>query len=90
MQGSPNIRNNAGGLVGAVNEAAGEEGNNQGDAIIKLERRACEAELVAKPVDVEEGRGQLPEDEDAAIVIEEGAETEAVDDKGADGVSKHS
>lgn len=61
------------GLVGAVDEAGGEEGEEEGEAVVELELGPGEAELVAEPVDVEEGGGELPEDEDGGVVVDEGS-----------------
>jgi hypothetical protein len=60
-------------LVGTPNEAAAEEGGEEGDAVVKLAPGARHVELVEEPVDVEEGGGELVEDENVRVVVEEGS-----------------
>lgn len=50
---------NTDGLVAAPDEAAGEEGEEEDDAVVELQFRARHVEFVAEPVDVEERRGEL-------------------------------
>lgn len=64
---------NSYGLVGAPNKAAGEEGEEEHDAIVELDFGASKVELVAKPMDIKEGGGELVEDEGWAIEVYEGS-----------------
>jgi hypothetical protein len=59
------------GDVGAVQQAGAGKGAQQEDAVDELQRAAGEVELVAEPVDVEEGRGELVEDEGGCVVVDE-------------------
>jgi hypothetical protein len=61
------------GLVGAPDEAAAEEGDEEHDAIIQLGAGAGHVEFVKEPVEVEEGRGKLVENEGGGIEVDEGA-----------------
>ncbi len=72
-QAAPHVGVDDGRLPGAPDEAAGEEGHEQGDAVVELGLGAGHVELVEEPVDVEEGGGELVEDEDGGVVIEVGA-----------------
>ena len=70
---SPDVAKDADGLVCAPEEAAGHECKEQEDTVDKLEGGAGERELVAEPVDVEEGRGELVEDERWCVEVHEGS-----------------
>jgi len=61
------------GAVKAPHDAAAEKGAGQDGAVDGLVDGAGEVELVAEPVDVEEGRGELIEQEDWAVEVEEGS-----------------
>ena len=65
MDGAPHVLVDDGRLVGTPDEAAREEGEEQGDAVVQLGLGARHAELVEEPVDVEERGGELVQDEDA-------------------------
>lgn len=71
--GAKDIEEDAQGGVGAPDEAAAEEGREEDDAIGELEIGAGEGELVEEPVDVEEGRRELVEDECGRVEVEEGS-----------------
>lgn len=71
MQGRPDVLVDADGLVGAPDETAAEEGDEQEDAVVELGARARHVDLVEEPVEVEEGRGQLVEDEGWTVVVDE-------------------
>ncbi len=71
VQGGPDVLIDADGLVGAPDEAAGEEGDEQEDAVVELGARAGHVDLVEEPVEVEEGRGELVQDEGRAVVVDE-------------------
>lgn len=73
VDGVPHVDVDDGGLPGAPDEAAAEEGDEQGDAVVKLGFGARHVELVEEPVDVEEGGGELVEDEDGRVVVEVGS-----------------
>jgi hypothetical protein len=60
-------------LIGPPDEAAAEECHKQTDSIVELDFGASEIQLVAEPVDVQEGGGEFVEDEDRAVVVEERA-----------------
>lgn len=72
-EGLVDIGEDADGLVGAEDEAGAEEGDEEDDAVVELDFGAREVELVAEPVDVEEGGGELVEDEDGGVGVDEGA-----------------
>lgn len=57
----------------APDDAAGEEGEGQEGAVDGLVDAAGELELVAEPVDVEKGRGELVEEEDWCVEVDEGS-----------------
>lgn len=76
-------------LIGAPHQTAREEGGDQHEAVVELSARTSHAELVKEPVDIEEGRGQLPQDKVAAIEIDKWPKPERVDENGADGVGQH-
>jgi len=67
------VYENSYGLVGAPNKAAGEEGEEEHDAIVELDFGASKVELVAKPMNIEEGGGELVEDEGRAVEVQEGS-----------------
>lgn len=73
MDGGPDILVHSDGLVGAPDEAAGEEDEEEEEAVVQLEAGAGEIELVEEPVDVEERRGELVEDEGRGVEVDEGA-----------------
>ena len=73
LDSGPYVLVDADGLVGAPDEAAGEEGGEEDEPVIELDAGACQVELVAEPVDVEEGGGELVEDEGGGIEIDKGA-----------------
>ena len=61
------------GAVDAPDQAAAEECDDEEDAVDGLVDGAGEFELVAEPVDVEEGAAQLVEEEDGGGEVDEGA-----------------
>jgi hypothetical protein len=69
----PHVDVDDGRLVGTPDQAAEEEGDEQGDAVVQLGLGARHVELVEEPVDVEEGSGELVEDEDGGVEVEVGA-----------------
>ena len=71
--GRPDVAEDLDGLVGAPEEAAGHECQEQEDAVDELQGGAGEVELIAEPVDVEEGGGELVEDEGWGVEVHEGA-----------------
>jgi len=73
LDGGPDVLVHADGLVGAPDEAAGEEDEEEEEAVVELEAGAGEVELVEEPVDVEEGGGELVEDEGWGVEVDEGA-----------------
>ena len=72
MERGPDVLVDADGLVGAPDEAAGEEGDGQEDAVVELRLGARPAEFVEEPVEVEKGRRELVEDEGGAVEVDEG------------------
>ena len=70
VEGAPDVLIDAEGGVGSPDETAAGEGGDKEHAIVPLEFGAGELELVEEPVDVEEGRGELIEDEYGAVVVE--------------------
>ena len=73
MQRGPDVLVHTDGLVGAPDEAAGEEHEEEDDPVVPLVFRAGEVDFVEEPVDVEEGGGEFVEDECWAVEIEEGS-----------------
>lgn len=73
VQAGPDVLVDAHGLVRAPEEAAGEEGEEEQDAVVPLCARARHVQLVEEPVDVEEGGGELVEDEGRAVEIDKGS-----------------
>ena len=59
------------GGVRAPADAAEEEGEREQGAVDGLVDGAGEVELVAEPVDVEEGGAELVEEEDGAVEVDE-------------------
>lgn len=59
------------GLPGAPDEAAGEEAEEQGHAVIPLSAAAGHVDFVEEPVDIEEWAGKLIEDEGRGEVVQE-------------------
>lgn len=72
MDGAVDIVEDVEGLVAAPAEAGAEEGAEQDEAVVELDLGAGHVELVAEPVDVEKGRGELVEDEGRSVVVDEG------------------
>ena len=70
-EGAGDVGEDTGGVVDAPEEAGGEEGGDEEDAVVELEGGAGEAELVEEPVDVEEGGGELVEDEGRGVEVED-------------------
>lgn len=58
---------------GAVDDTAGEEHAQKEHPVDKLRAGAGQADLVAEPVDIEEWRGELKEDKDGGVEIDERA-----------------
>lgn len=73
MNGAPHVLVDNSGLPGAPDQAAAEEGDEEGDAVVQLDAGARHVELVAEPVDVEEGGRELVEDEGRGVEVEEGS-----------------
>lgn len=73
MQTSPDILVNPDGLIRAPKEAAGKERGEKHDAVVPLRAGTGETQLIEKPMDIEEGRGELVENESRAVKIYEGA-----------------
>lgn len=73
MQTSPQVASNEDRLVCTPYKAAAEKGKYEDEAIIQLSSRSSHAHLIEEPVDVEKGRGQLPKDEVATIVVDKRA-----------------
>ena len=73
MEGGPAVLVDAQGLVGAPQETAAEEGGEEEDAVVPLGAGAGHVELIEEPVEVEEGGGELVEDEGGAVVVHEGS-----------------
>ena len=73
MQRGPDVLGHADGLVGAPEEAAAEEAGEEEDAVVPLGAGAGHVELVEEPVEVEEGGGELVEDEGGAVEVDEWA-----------------
>ena len=82
------VPDDADGAVRAPAQPGGEEHGDQRDAVVELRRGARHVQLVEEPVEVQERGGQLVEDEDGAVVVEDGAEAQAEDEQGADGVGE--
>ncbi len=71
MHGGPDVGVHADGLVAAPDEAAAEEGGEQQEAVVPLRAGAGHVQLVEEPVEVEEGGGELVEDEGGAVEVDE-------------------
>ena len=61
------------GAISPPDEATAEKGGNEYATIYSLNKRSCEVELITKPMDIEEWRGQLVEEEDGTVIIDEWA-----------------
>lgn len=72
-EGVINVIPNHGGLADAPDQTGREEGEEQDDAIVELDLSSGQTQLVAEPMNVEEGGRQLVEDEDGGIVVQEGS-----------------
>lgn len=71
-QGSVDVRVDENGLVCAPYYAAAKESDEQRDAVVELNAGAGQAQLVAKPVDVQEGSREFVKNERKAVVISKG------------------
>lgn len=67
----PHVLVHARGLISAPDETAAEEGREEHDAVVELGTGASHVELVEEPVEVQERRRELIEDEGAAVVVDE-------------------
>ena len=72
MQPGPDILVYPDGLVRAPKKAAGKERGEKHDAVIPLHAGTGETQLVEKPVDIEEWRGELVENESRAVKVHKG------------------
>ena len=70
VHGGPEVLVDAQGLVRAPEEAAAEEGGEQEDAVDELGHRAGHVEFVKEPVEVEERRRELVEDEGDGVEVD--------------------
>ena len=70
MEGGPAVLVYAERLVGAPQETAAEEGCKEEDPVVPLGAGAGHLKLVEEPVEVEEGGGELVEDECGAVEID--------------------
>lgn len=70
VQSSPDILIDTDRLVGAPDETAAEERNEQDNAVVPLVFRAGEVQFVKKPVNVEKRGGKLVEDKSWAVEID--------------------
>lgn len=66
-----NVRKDDDRVVGAPDETAEKEGAEQEDAVVELEAGSGEVELVAEPVDIQEWRGKLVQDECWRVEVDE-------------------
>ena len=73
VQGPPHVLVDPERLVGAPAKTAAEEGGEEEDAVDELALGAGKGEFVEEPVEVEEGRGELVEDEGRGVVVDEWA-----------------
>ncbi len=73
MHGGPDVGVHADGLVAAPDEAAAEEGGEQQEAVVPLRAGPGHVQLVEEPVEVEEGGGELVENESGAVEVDEGS-----------------
>ena len=73
MQPGPNILVDTDRLIGTPDETAAEEGEEQHHAVVPLQARAGHVQFVEEPVEVEEGGGELVEDEGWAVEVDEGS-----------------
>ena len=71
MDGCPDVLVDADGLVGTPDEAAGEEGEEEEDAVVELGAGAGHVNFVEEPVEVEKGGGEFVEDESRPVEIDE-------------------
>jgi hypothetical protein len=60
-------------VVGAPDQAAREKGTNEAESIDELVDGARQVQFVAEPVDVQERAGELEEDKDGCVVVDEGS-----------------
>jgi hypothetical protein len=60
-------------VISTPQDAAAEEGGEKTQAVDELDSPAGEVEFIAEPVDVEEGGGELEEDEDWSVEVDEWA-----------------
>lgn len=73
VHGVPHVLIDHGGLPGAPDKAAAKEGDEEGNAVVELQTGARHVELVAEPVDVEEGSRELVKNERRGVEVEEGS-----------------
>jgi hypothetical protein len=60
-------------VVGAPGQAAAEEGSYEAESVDELVDGARQVQFVAEPVDVQERAGELEEDKDRRVVVDEGS-----------------
>lgn len=71
MQRSPNILGDADRLIGAPEQATAEKAGEEEHAIVPLRSGAGHVKFIEEPVKVEEGGGELVEDEGGAVEVDE-------------------
>ena len=71
MQCRPDILVNADGLISAPEQATAKEAGEEEHAIVPLRPGSSHVKLIEEPVKVEEGGGQLVEDEGRAVEVDE-------------------
>lgn len=71
--GGPDVAEDFNRLICTPEQAAGHECQEQEDAVDELEGRAGERELVAEPVDIQEGRRKLVKDKGRGVEVDEGS-----------------
>ena len=71
MKSGPDVSVDADGLVAAPYETAAEEGREEDEAVPPLLARAGHVELIEEPVEIQEGGGELVEDECRAVEVDE-------------------
>lgn len=71
FQGNPHVPVHQDGLPAPPENTAAEEDRQEGHAVVPLGATTGHVDLVEEPVDIEEGAGELVQDEDRGIVVEE-------------------
>lgn len=69
--GAPHVLHDQVTGPGAIAYTAAKECTDQEEPVVQLDLGACKPDLIAEPVNVEEGAGKLEEDKDRRIEVYE-------------------